>query len=124
MIVEFGHANLGEEVQARSGYYVPLEEHILLYKGREVIYTLGHACIESSCCGGTGSWGYVQVPGFLLRKHIHGGGTSPLISEVEIIQDNEDRNNIRQSVSERHPGASVEIWTADYAQFPAGGRTQ
>ena len=113
MIVEFSHANLGEEVQTPSGYYVPLEERILPYKGREVIYTLGQGCVESSCCSSPRSWRYVQVPGFLVKKHIRGGATSLLISEVEIIQDNEDRNNIRQSIAERHPGASIEIWTAD-----------
>lgn len=111
MIVDFVHASLGEEVQTRAGYYVPLEEHILPYKGREVIYILGQACIEASCCTGAGSWNYVQVPGFMVKKHIRGGGASPLISQVEIIQDNEDRNNIRQSIAERYPGVSIEIWT-------------
>jgi len=113
MIVDFVHANLGEEIETRAGYYVPSEEHILPYKGREVIYILGHGCIEASCCTAAGSWDYVQVPGFLVKKHIRGGGTSSLISQVEIIQDSEDRSNIWQSITERHPGVSIEMWTAD-----------
>ena len=113
MIREFEHANLGEEIETRSGYYVPSEEHILPYKGREVIYTLGHSCIEASCCTAAGSWDYVQIPGFLVNKHIRGGGNSPLVSEVEIIQDSEDRSNIKQSIAEKYPGASIEIWTVD-----------
>jgi hypothetical protein len=113
MIVEFEHAVLGEEIETRAGYYVPFEEYILPYKGREVIYTLGHGCIEASCCTAAGSWDYVQIPGFLVKKHIRGGGASPPVSQVEIIQDSEDRNSIRQSIAEKHPGASIEIWTAE-----------
>ncbi len=48
MKIEFVHPNLGEEVPARAGYYVLLEENILPYKGQEVIYILGHACLEAS----------------------------------------------------------------------------
>ena len=113
MIVEFEHPDLGEEIETRAGYYVPSEEHILPYKGREVIYILGHGCIEASCCTGAGSWDYVQVPGFLVKKHIRGGGTSPLVSQVEIIQDSEDINSVRQSIAEKYHGASIEIWTEE-----------
>lgn len=48
MKIEFVHPNLGQEVPARAGYYVPLEENILAYKGREVIYIFGSACLEAS----------------------------------------------------------------------------
>ena len=48
MKIEFVHPNLGEEVPARAGYYVPLEDNILPYKGREVVYIVGHACLEAS----------------------------------------------------------------------------
>lgn len=118
LTVEFVHPDLGQEVTARAGYYVPLEEHVLPFKGREIIYILGHACIENSCCGGQGSWGYLQVPGFLVRKHIRGGQTAPLVSEIEIIQDEPTRNDIRESLLTRHPVSQIDIWTAAYAPSP------
>lgn len=48
MKIEFVHPSLGEEVPARAGYYVPLEEHVMPYRDRELIYILGHACLEAS----------------------------------------------------------------------------
>jgi len=119
-IIEFAHSDLGQEVPARAGYYTPLEEHILPYKGREVLYILGHACIETSCCGGTGSWAYIQVPGFLVRKHVRGGGTTHPISEIEIIEDEEARNSIRESLMRKHSVSQVDIWTSAYAPTPEG----
>ena len=109
MIIEYTHPELDQEVQTSTGYYVAVEEHVVPYNEREVIYILGHACIESSCCG-PASWSYIQVPGFLVRKHIRGGkGTLP-VSEIEIIQDEEDRDTIRQSLMEKYPNVQIEIY--------------
>ena len=109
MTIEFSHPELGKEVQALAGYYTPQEEHTLPYDGREVIYIVGHACVEASCCGNR-NWGYVQVPGFLVRKHIRGGGTTQPISEIETIKDETDRNDIRQALRKKYPDAQIEIW--------------
>ncbi len=109
MSIEYTHPELNREVHGIAGYYVPIEEHVVPYNGREVIYTLGHVCIESSCCG-SGSWVYIQVPGFLVRKHIRSGeGTLP-VSEIETIQDKEDRDAIRHLLEEKHPSVQIEMW--------------
>jgi hypothetical protein len=109
MRMEFTHPELGQEVQTLAGYYVPVEEHVLPYNGRELVYILGYACIEASCCGAA-NWSYIQVPGFLVRKHIRSGGRTPPASEIETIQGEEDRNTIRQSLTKKYPGAQIEIW--------------
>ncbi len=110
MVTEFVHPQLGQEVQTHGGYYIPSEEHILHYNGREVICVLGQAVIEASCCG-TGAWSYIQVPGFLVKRNIrHVGGDSPPVSEVETIKNEADRNRIRASLLEKHPGTRIEIW--------------
>ncbi len=109
MIVEFTHPELGHEVPTFAGYYVPIEEHTLPFQEREVIYILGHACIEASCCGGA-SWGYIQVPGFLVKKYIRGGGSTLPVSEIEMIRDEDARDAIWQSLAEKYSGARIEIW--------------
>jgi hypothetical protein len=109
MTMEFSHPQLGEEVRALSGYYVPREEHVLTHDGREVLYIVGDACIDASCCG-LASWSYVQVPGFLVKKHVRGGGTTPIVSEVETIQDREVRNSVTGSLLKLYPGTRVEFW--------------
>ena len=54
MVKEFIHPGLGQEVWTQGGYYIAREEKSLTYNGREVIYILGHAVIEASCCGAGG----------------------------------------------------------------------
>ena len=118
MIIEYTHPDLGEEVTARAGYYVPLEEGNLAYGDRDVIYIFGQACIDNSCCSTGGSWGYIQVPGFLVTKHIRGGGTPTPVSEVELVEDEDDRRNIKKALLEQHPGVQVEIWAGEYSPRP------
>jgi len=109
MRIEFTHPELGKEVQALAGYYTAREEHILLHNGREVLYIVGHVSIDAACCG-VGSWNYIQIPGFLIRRHIRDGETTSPVSEIEIIQDEEERNSIKESLREKYPGAQIEIW--------------
>lgn len=116
MIIEYTHPELGEDVQGRAGFSTAVDELVMPYKGREVLYVLGTAHLERPCCGGACCWGYIQVPGFLLRRHIRGGSSTPLVSQVEIIENEYDRNRIRQALMEKHQGAQVEIWGTEYAQ--------
>jgi hypothetical protein len=108
MIREFIHPELGREVRSFTGYYVPLEEHVLPYNEREVIYILGHACIEASCCGSS-NWVYIQVPGFFVRKHIRVCADTLPVSEIEIIQDEEARRTIYEALIKKYPGAQIEM---------------
>lgn len=107
--MEFTHPDLGQEVRTISGYYVPREEHVIPYDGRDVLYIVGDACIDTSCCGAA-SWSYIQVPGFLLRKHMRGGGEQPAVSEVEMISDKTARQQVTDALIREYPGARVEIW--------------
>lgn len=116
MLIEYAHPVLGQEIEGRAGYSVPLEEGIMEYKGREVLYILGYACIDRSCCSKDANWGYVQVPGYLLARRSRDQGADKAVSQVEIIEDEEDRIRIRQSLMQKHPGAQVEIWGIQYRQ--------
>jgi hypothetical protein len=106
---EFTHPELGQEIRSLAGYYVPREEQIMPYRGKEVLLLLGDACIDSSCCG-CASWSYIQVPGFLVRKHVRGGGEKPEVSEVDSIEDKTVRDGLVKSLAEKYPGARVEVW--------------
>ena len=116
MIIEFTHPDFGEDIQGRAGYYTPAEEFTMPYKGREVLYVMGTARLERPCCGGACCWGYIQVPGFLVRRHTRGRGSTLPVSQVEIIENENDRNRIRQALMDKHQGAQVEIWGTQYAQ--------
>jgi hypothetical protein len=106
---EFSHLELGTEIHNIAGYYVPLEEHILPFDGKEIIFLLGFACIQASCCG-VRSWNYIQVPGFLLKKHSRGGGELPLVSEVDTIEDSDTRLRIAEILTAEYPGTDIDWW--------------
>jgi len=116
MIIEYTHPELSEDVQGRAGFYTAVEELSMPYNGREVLYVLGMARLERPCCGGACCWGYIQVPGFLIQRHTRGKSSRPPVSQVEIIENEDDRNRIRQALMEKHQGAQVEIWGTQYAQ--------
>ena len=107
--MEFTHPELGEEIRSLAGYYVPREEQIMPYQGKEVLLLLGDACIDASCCG-CASWSYIQVPGFLVKRHARGSGAKPEVSEVDTIEDKASRDDLVRSLVEKFPGARVEVW--------------
>jgi len=106
---EFTHPDLGQEIRSLAGYYVPREVQVMPLNSKEVLLVLGDACIDSSCCG-CASWSYIQVPGFLVRKHVRGGGEKPEVSEVDTIEDKTVRDALFQSLGKKYPGARVEMW--------------
>ena len=106
---EFTHPDLGQEIRSLAGYYVPREVQVMPLNSKEVLLVLGDACIDSSCCG-CASWSYIQVPGFLVKKHVRGGGEKPEVSEVDTIEDKAVRDTLVQSLGKKFPGARVEMW--------------
>jgi hypothetical protein len=105
MIKKYIHPELGKEVQALAGYYTPIEEKVIIYNGRQVLYIAGSICIDSSCCG-VGNWSYIQIPGYLVKERI---SDSDAASEIETIQDETDRKNIQKLMLEKYPSARIEF---------------
>ena len=99
---------LGREVASPSGYYQPSEEGYLYYQGRGLLYTLGSACIEASCCG-VGDWRYARVEGYVVDHAAGpgGGGGGPI--EIETIEDEDERAAIHRLLEDTHPGIRVEF---------------
>lgn len=107
---------LGTEVQAPWGYYQPEEQGTLDYGGRPVLYTLGSACIEASCCG-KGSWDYARVEGYVVTGAPGAGArgapakasgdSNP--TELDTVENPKDRAAIAKLVEEKHPGVRVEF---------------
>lgn len=109
--VRYSRDELGVEVQAPWGYYQPLEEGTLEYAGRQVLYTLGSACVEVSCCG-HGSWSYARVEGYLADRDANpfaeGEMASGVVS-IELIEGPDNRAAIAKALQEKYPGVRVEF---------------
>ncbi len=106
---EYTHQKLGENYYGLAGYYTPLREVVVPINGREIIYIIGRAVIESSCCG-SGAWGYVLVPGYLLEQQRRTNEDGLPVSEVEPIVDTETKNSLSQLIREREGTDCISFW--------------
>lgn len=105
----------GKEVEAPSGYYQPLEEVVIDFHGRQVLYTRGTGCIEASCCG-VGSWQYVRVEGYVVGRGAaapageHGGeeGAEEGL-EIDTVENDADKQAIVKFLLEAYPGVRIEF---------------
>jgi hypothetical protein len=100
--------DLGNEVVAPSGYYQPLEEAFLDYSDKRLVYILGTACIDASCCG-TSSWKYLRVEGYVVESNLSQGQSEGTGLEIETIEDAGDRAAISSLLLDRHPGVRIEF---------------
>ena len=106
---EYTHLELDREINCIAGYYMPQKEVRLKYNNREVLYVVGQAAVESSCCG-VGSYSYAIVPGYLLNWQSKKNEGGLPVSEVEPISDEETRSNIRQIIQTEEAVSQIEFW--------------
>lgn len=100
------HLPLGEPVQAIGGSYVLVKEALLPFHGGEVLYVVGHAAFDSSCCG-AGGCAYARVAGLVLAWHAgHDDGGRPL-TEVLPIADEDDRDTLTREIHRREAVGQV-----------------
>jgi len=77
----------------------------LHFRGKEVLYLLGMACIEASCCG-TGGCGFIKVPGCIRKWKKRRNETGRPVSEVERVETQDQQKEIQDLLKEKHPGFS------------------
>ena len=105
---KYTHFELNKDIKSMAGYYTPLKEARLKYNGREVLYVVGQAVIEASCCG-AGSYGYVLVPGYIANWQNEKNEDGLPISEVEPISDGVSKSNIRKIIKEAEHISQIEF---------------
>ncbi len=101
-MAEYVHVEVGEEVRSIAGYYKVLEEGVLEYGGREVLYLMKTAVVETSCCG-PGGMGFISVPGYLTAPRVRRDEQGSWISEVERVTDEAERKEITGILKEANP---------------------
>ena len=108
--ITYTHLPLGEDVEIGiGGYYTPEQELRQKYDDKEVLYVIGKAVVESSCCG-TGSWKYAIVPGYIVNwQNTHNESGLP-VSEVAPIRDEEVQANIRRIIETKESASLVGFW--------------
>jgi hypothetical protein len=98
MEIEYVHQELNQEITAIGGYYVLVKEVRLPFQGREVLYLVGHAAFDSTCCG-AGGCAYALVPGFVVNWKGKTSQDGAAISLVEPIHDKGVQEKVRAVIA-------------------------
>ncbi len=102
-MAEHVHQPLEEEIRSIAGYYMVLEEGMLEYRGRELLYLVQAAAVETSCCG-RGGMGFIMVPGYVNALKSRSNDMGLWVSDVERVEDAGEREEITGLLRARHPG--------------------
>jgi hypothetical protein len=98
--VEYVHQELDREITAIGGTYLLVREVRLPLYSREVLYVVGHAAFDTSCCG-PGGCGYALVPGFILKWKGETNQDHLAVSQVEPIHDKGVQEKVRRLIKEK-----------------------
>ena len=113
---KYTHLELGQDVEIGiAGYYTPEKEVRLPYNGREVLYVIGRAVIESPCVRADGSCTagsqiYAIVPGYIVNWQNSKSEAGLPVSEVELISDEEAQINIRHIIETKEAASIIGFW--------------
>jgi len=99
-VQRYVHHPLGEPVEAIGGSYVLVKEVRLPHPRGEVLYVVGHAVFDTTCCG-FGGCGYAQVQGLVRSWHDHQSDDGLAVSLVEPMDHDGDRDALRREILAR-----------------------
>ena len=98
--IDFVHPELGREITAIGGHYVFVKEIRLQHRDREILYFVGYAVLDSSCCG-VGGCAYALAAGFIRQWKYKRDRNDATISQVEPIRDEMIQKELRRLIQKR-----------------------
>jgi hypothetical protein len=98
--IDFIHPVLNKAVRTISGHYILSQEKRLSYNGQEVLYLIGCAAVDTSCCG-PGGCAYALVPGYIRDWKYKTGSDDRFVSRVEPIRDADVQSEIRRLIMKK-----------------------
>ena len=104
--IDFIHPVLDKAVRTISGHYILSQEKRLSYNGRQVLYLIGCAVVDASCCG-PGGCTYALVPGYIKEWKYKAGRDDLFVSRVEPIRDADVQSEIRRLIMKKEPVQQV-----------------
>jgi hypothetical protein len=98
--IDFVHPEIGRQITAIGGHYVFIKEIRLQHRGREILYFVGYAVLDSSCCG-VGGCAYVLAAGFIRQWKYKKDQHDAAISQVEPLRDEMIQKEVRRLIQNR-----------------------
>jgi hypothetical protein len=105
----YTHQELDRDIAAPAGYYTPRKEVRIKIDGREVLYVVSQAVIDSSCCG-VADFAAALVPGYIVKWRADADKDGLPVSEVEPITDEGVREFVRKTIRQQENINQVEFW--------------
>jgi len=105
---EYTH-ELNVEVRSISGGYNLDEEGKIAVLGREVIYAIGNAVVDSACCGAYGCR-FALVPGYVVSWKFKKNADGLSVSMVEPITDHIAKQEIEDTLRIGKTVQQVVFW--------------
>lgn len=99
IVRDYVHMELGQENKSISGTYTLVKESTLKHNGRDILYVVGTAIVDTSCCG-FGSLLYATVPGYVVKWKVREDEAGLSVSQVEPIEDETIKREIAQALKE------------------------
>jgi hypothetical protein len=93
--VEYIHQGLYEQITAIGGHYVLVKEARLPFHDREILYLVGHAAFDTTCCG-PGGCAYALVPGVVRSWQSSHTEEGLAVSQIEPVREPDTQNEIRR----------------------------
>jgi hypothetical protein len=105
-MTEHIHQPPGTEIQSIGGHYTITEEGRMDYRDRTLLYVVGVAVIDRSCCG-AGGCRFIHVPGYVTGWHNRIQPDGLAVSAVEPIAGRKDRKAIKTLLDHQFPYSQV-----------------
>jgi hypothetical protein len=111
MTMQHTHLPLGELMEFLSVSYWISQEDKIPYKGKEVLSIVRETSAMLSCCAGGYSPGFrsILIPGFIRKFKYTRGEDGLFISEVEPVEDENVKEEVRKIVLEKYPSSQIEF---------------
>jgi hypothetical protein len=106
---KYTHLELDRDVAAPAGYYTPQKEVRVKVDGREVLYIVSQAVVDSSCCG-VADFTSALIPGYIVKWRGYKDKDGLPVSEVEPIKDEPTRELVRNIIRDRENITQTEFW--------------
>ena len=100
------HHPLNEEIRSIGGYYKVMEEGVLDFEDKKVLFSLRGAHADTACCG-PGGMGFLSVAGILVAYKAEKNPDGVPVSEVKHVTDREARKRIQALLKQKFPYIDV-----------------
>lgn len=107
-LLEFSHPELNERVTAIGGSYVLLKEVRLPFDGETLLYLIGAAIFDTTCCG-TGGCAYALVPGFVRHWKYETDATGRPVSQVSPVAGDRLRERVKAVIFKKESVHQVDF---------------